>query len=75
MTLTTKIDAVTFTLKREHLQLFNRDRKWVVEPGRFTVMIGASSEDIRLRGTFTVTAADGTAPDEATIKDERIDPR
>jgi beta-glucosidase len=67
--------TVTFTLKREHLQLFNRDRKWVIEPGRFTAMIGASSDDIRLRGTFTVTAADGSVPAEAPIKDERVDPR
>lgn len=67
--------TVTFTLKREHLQLYNRDRKWVVEPGRFTVMIGASSEDIRLRATFVVTAADGTVPEEAPIAEERVDPR
>ncbi len=59
--------TVTFTLKPEHLQLYNADRKWVVEPGRFTVMIGASSTDIRARGTFVVTNADGSAPEEAPV--------
>jgi beta-glucosidase len=28
--------------------------KWVVEPGTFSIMIGASSEDIRLKGSFEV---------------------
>jgi beta-glucosidase len=55
---------VAFTLMPEHLQLYNRERQWVVEPGRFTVMVGASSEDLRLHGTFTVTDADGTEPEE-----------
>ncbi len=45
---------VTFTLGPSELRLLDRDLKWVVEPGRFAVMIGASSNDIRLRGTLTV---------------------
>ena len=28
--------------------------KWIVEPGDFVLMAGASSEDIRLNGTLTV---------------------
>lgn len=67
--------TVRFTLAPEHLALFDRNSKWTVEPGRFTVMIGASSEDIRLRGNFTITRPDGTAPEEEAIKDARIDPR
>ncbi|HTL69145.1 MAG TPA: glycoside hydrolase family 3 N-terminal domain-containing protein [Lacunisphaera sp.] len=63
--------TVHFTLKPADLQLFNRESQWVVEPGRFTVMIGASSSDIRLRGNFTMTAADGSAPEEALLPDER----
>jgi beta-glucosidase len=66
---------VSFTLHRAHLELYHRDRQWVVEPGRFTVMLGGSSEDIQLRGTFTVTAADGSAPEEAPIEDPHLDPR
>ncbi len=45
---------LTFTIDRKHLQLLNGDKNWVVEPGDFKVMVGASSEDIRLNGTLTV---------------------
>jgi beta-glucosidase len=45
---------LTFTLAPEDLRMLDRDLKWVVEPGAFRVMIGASSEDIRLRGALTV---------------------
>ncbi|MBI2513902.1 MAG: glycoside hydrolase family 3 C-terminal domain-containing protein [Opitutae bacterium] len=60
---------VSFTLSRRHVELYNADRQWVVEPGRFTVMLGASSEDIRLRGHFTLTAPDGSAPFEEPLDD------
>ena len=42
--------TVTFTLDRKHFELLNADMKWVVEPGEFSIMAGASSEDIRLSG-------------------------
>lgn len=61
---------VNFRLTTRDLQLYDRSGHWTVEPGRFTVMVGASSEDIRLRGNFTVTAPDGSAPDEALLPDE-----
>ncbi|MEK6479773.1 glycoside hydrolase family 3 N-terminal domain-containing protein [Catalinimonas sp. 4WD22] len=43
---------LTFTLNRKDLKLLNRDMEWVVEKGEFAVMIGTSSEDIRLKETF-----------------------
>ncbi|HYJ45690.1 MAG TPA: glycoside hydrolase family 3 C-terminal domain-containing protein, partial [Pyrinomonadaceae bacterium] len=46
--------AVTFTLTPEDLSLWNREMKFVVEPGMFRVMIGSSSEDIRLQGDFEI---------------------
>lgn len=45
---------VTFTLDRKHFELLNADMKWVVEPGEFSIMAGASSEDIRLSGMLQV---------------------
>lgn len=48
---------VTFTVKSEDLALQNEYNQWVVEPGEFKVMVGASSEDIRLKGTFQVAEA------------------
>jgi beta-glucosidase len=46
--------VVSFPLSREHLKMLDRDMKWIVEPGTFRVMVGASSKDIRLRGELVV---------------------
>jgi beta-glucosidase len=66
--------TVRFTITPEHLALYDRQQKWTVEPGRFTVTVGASSEDVRLRGNFTITRPDGTAPEETPVRDSRVDP-
>ena len=47
---------VTFTLTPDQLSYYNKDTGWGVEAGRFDVMVGASAEDIRARGSFTLTA-------------------
>ena len=44
----------TFRLTRDDLALYDKDLRRVVEPGRFRVMVGASSEDIRLTDEFDV---------------------
>ncbi|UDQ96472.1 glycoside hydrolase family 3 C-terminal domain-containing protein [Lentisphaerota bacterium WC36G] len=49
-----EIKNVSFTIRPKDLQLLNEDMKWVVEPGQFNIMIGASSADIKLKGNFTV---------------------
>lgn len=46
--------TVTLSLSNEDLSLFDRNMNWVVEQGVFEVMIGSSSEDIRLKGEFEV---------------------
>jgi beta-glucosidase len=46
---------VAFTLKRDDLSLWDRQMRFVVEPGKFKVMIGSGSEDIRATGEFEVT--------------------
>jgi len=45
---------VSFIITPEMLRMLNKEMKWVVEPGEFRIMIGASSKDIRLRDTITV---------------------
>jgi beta-glucosidase len=51
--------TLTFVLKPEDLALWDRSMRFVVEPGAFKVMVGSSSEDIRLTGGFDVVPAEG----------------
>jgi beta-glucosidase len=46
--------TVTFELSPEHFAFYDKNMKLIVEPGVFKVMVGSSSEDIRLEGEFTV---------------------
>ncbi|MBD1367142.1 glycoside hydrolase family 3 C-terminal domain-containing protein [Mucilaginibacter sp. ZT4R22] len=46
--------TVQFTLHPDDLALLDKNMNWTVEPGTFTVMIGASSEDIKLKKEFVV---------------------
>ena len=59
---------ITFPVDRKALELLNADMHWVVEPGDFTLMLGASSTDIRLNGTLTVVER-GQTPAANTAKD------
>jgi len=46
--------TMTFTITPEMLQMLNEQMDWVVEPGYFRILLGASSYDIRLRGKLNV---------------------
>ena len=46
--------VIDFVLTPQELGLWNKDNHFVVEPGTFAVMVGSSSQDIRLQGKFEV---------------------
>jgi beta-glucosidase len=46
--------TVVFTLSSPDLALWDRNMRFVMEPGTFRVMVGSSSEDIRLTGQFEI---------------------
>ncbi|HWA83601.1 MAG TPA: fibronectin type III-like domain-contianing protein, partial [Fimbriimonadaceae bacterium] len=43
---------VQMVLTPHDLEIVDANMKWTVEPGEFRVMIGSSSEDIRLKSSF-----------------------
>jgi beta-glucosidase len=46
---------ITFTLFPDQLAFYDEHMRLIVEPGIFEILIGSSSEDIRLSGRFEVT--------------------
>ena len=46
--------TVNFSIPIDELGLWDKDMKYIVEPGEFEIMVGGSSEDIRLEKTITL---------------------
>lgn len=47
---------VTLTLDRRAFSYYDVNKKdWSAEPGNFTILVGAASDDIRLQGKYTLT--------------------
>ena len=57
--------TLTFHLAVSQLGFHDRDLRFVVEPGSVEVMLGSSSEDIRLSGTFEIV---GEVTDVSALK-------
>ncbi|MBN2117314.1 MAG: glycoside hydrolase family 3 C-terminal domain-containing protein [Anaerolineales bacterium] len=59
--------TVTFHLPVNRLAFYDEDLNLILEPGRIDVMIGSSSEDIRLCGAFEVTGTGKAAVKERVL--------
>ena len=49
-----EMKSVSLPLTPDDLSLFDRNMNRIVEPGKFNVLVGSSSGDIRLEGSFDV---------------------
>jgi beta-glucosidase len=63
---------VTFHLSVDQLAFYDEDLNLVVEPGKIEVMVGSSSEDIRLQGDFEIIGAK-IIPVKQRVFDCRVD--
>lgn len=45
---------VRFVIQPSHLEKLDQDMHWIVESGEYEIMLGSSSEDIRLKGKINV---------------------
>jgi len=50
-----KKERYSFQLTKEDLKLWNAGNEWKTEKGRFKLLVGASSNDIRLKGELELT--------------------
>jgi len=53
--------TLTFKLSADHFAFYNEEINLVLEPGRIHVLLGSSSNDIRLKGEFEIIGP-GTMP-------------
>jgi beta-glucosidase len=53
----TETQTVSFHLAISQLAFYNLNMEFVVEPGNIDVIVGSSSEEIRLRGEFEITGS------------------
>lgn len=46
---------ISFKIDKEKLSFYDQKLEWITEPGKFDLMIGSSSDDIRLKQSFELT--------------------
>ena len=49
-----EITTLSFSIPCSELGLWNKDMNYIIEPGEFEIMIGASAEDIRLKDKIMI---------------------
>jgi len=50
-----KKESYSFELTKEDLKLWNANQEWKTEKGKFKLLVGTSSDDIRLKGEMELT--------------------
>ncbi len=50
--------VLSFTIDREKLSFYNKQLDWIAEPGEFKIMVGTSSDDIKLETTIELLTSD-----------------
>ncbi|GGJ10741.1 beta-glucosidase [Alicyclobacillus cellulosilyticus] len=65
---------VTFTLDVRQLGFYDRNMRYIVEPGEVEVHIGASSADLRLTGRFTIRGDGPVACDKVFTTKVKAEP-
>jgi len=70
-----EVKTVTFSLAVNQLAFLDLSMRWVVEPGTIEVMIGASSDDIRLSGSFEIVGQTVDVSERRVyLSESRVDP-
>lgn len=64
--------SVTVRLGLEQFGYYDADKLWSIDPGKYTVKVGASSEDIRLEGTVCLEGERKSAPRREMYLSETI---
>ncbi|HLA56363.1 MAG TPA: glycoside hydrolase family 3 N-terminal domain-containing protein [Flavobacterium sp.] len=59
--------TITFTIDNDKLSFYHNDLELRSEAGEFDLMIGSSSEDIRLRSSFELTDNEGGSKDDSGL--------
>jgi beta-glucosidase len=65
--------TVTFVVSAAQLAFYNRKMQYVVEPGEVEVLVGSSSDDIRLSGKFEITGGVTPITDKVFFSSSSLD--
>jgi beta-glucosidase len=66
--------TLTFTIGPDDLRMLDKNMTWIVEPGTFRILIGASSKDIRLRSDLVVKSGSPSSISQDPMKGREFGP-